>query len=140
MAESRRKNEDSCDFPFFALAALTMLRSSAEIEAMSAPWFRGDAGSLVSGHCRLLGSGHCRLLVSGHCRPLGSRHCRPLGSGHCRLLVSRRCRLLDRGIAGSWIGAFILTASKSKINDETPLHSCSLRGRSSLFRDIAVLG
>ena len=54
---------------------------------------------------------------------------------------------LVRGNAGPWIGAmpapgfraFILTASKSKINDETPLNSCSLRGRSSLFRDIVVL-
>ena len=45
-----------------------------------------------------------------------------------------------QGNAGPWIRAFILTASKSKINDETPLNSCSLRGRSSLFRDIAVLG
>ena len=74
-----------------------------------------------------------------------------------------RCRPLDRGDDGSlawvdagpwframpalglgaittpWIRAFILTASKSKINDETPLNSGSLRGRSSLFRDIVVL-
>ena len=77
MAESRRENEGSCDFPFFALTVLPMLRSPA-------PW-------LVS------------MPVPG-------------------------------------FGAFILTASKSKINDETPLNSCSLRGRSSLFRDIAVLG
>lgn len=45
-----------------------------------------------------------------------------------------------QGNAGPWIRAFILTASKSRINDETPLNSSSLRGRSSLFRDIAVLG
>ena len=73
MAESRRKNEDSCDFPFFALAALTMLRSPPEIgalpalgfeampalgfRAMPAPWFQGIAGSWI-GALPALGSGH----------------------------------------------------------------------------------
>lgn len=75
MAESRRENEGSCDFPFFALAALPMLpvlRSPVpRLGGDTGPWLQGNAGPLV------------------------------------------------------W-GAFILTASKSKINDETPLNSCSL--------------
>ena len=66
-------------------------------------------------------------------RPLGLGAMPALGLGHCRLLGSGQCRLLG-------FMAFILTASKSKINDETPLNSCTLRGRSSLFREIAVLG
>ena len=45
-----------------------------------------------------------------------------------------------RAMPALWFRAFILTASKSRINDETPLNSCTLQGRSSLFRDIAVLG
>ena len=101
MAESRRENEGSCDFPFFALAALPMLQSPVpRLGGDAGPWFRGNDGPWFQGD------------------------------------------------AGLWIGAmpapgfraFILTASKSRINDETPFNSCTLQGRSSLFREIAVLG
>ena len=106
-----------------------------------------DHRSLGSGQCRPLVSGQCRPLVSGQCRLLGSGRCRPLARvdaglwfGTMPALGSGQCRPLVRDNAGPWIRAFILTASKSRINDETPLNSCTLQGRSSLFREIAVLG
>ena len=118
MAESRRENEGSCDFPFFALAALPMLRSPA----------------LGLRQCRLLVSGQCRSLgFGGIAGPLVSGRCRPLGFG--AMLVPG-----FRAMPAPGFRAFILTASKSRINDETPLNSCTLQGRSSLFREIAVLG
>ena len=117
MAESRREKKDSCDFPFFALAVPPMLRSPASwLGGDAGPWFQGNAGPWFRG---IAGS-----LVSGQCRPLDPGNAGPWFQGN----------------AGSWIRAFILTASKSRINDETPLNSCTLQGRSSLFREIAVLG
>lgn len=87
-------------FRFFALAALPMLRSPAEIGALPALWF----GAMPTPWFEALPA------------------------------------LWFGALPAPWIGAFILTASKSKINDETPLNSRSLRGRSSLFRDIAISG
>ena len=60
MAESRREKKDSCDFPFFALAALPMLQSPA-------PWFRGNAGSLDRGNAGPSARGDADSLVSGRC-------------------------------------------------------------------------
>ena len=67
MAESRRKNEGSCDFPFFALAVPPVLRSPAPwLGAMPAPWFQGNAGPWFQGNAGSWFRGIAGPLVSGH--------------------------------------------------------------------------
>ena len=135
MAESRREK------PRFLRLSVFCIGSAANA-AITGSLVRGIAGPSVSGQCRPLVFGALSALGFEALPALGFEALpapwigalpAPWFRGDADPLVSRRCRLLG-------FGAFILTASKSKINDETPSNSCSLRGRSSLFRDIAVFG